>query len=628
MKNMLLHIVTAVTILSFPNLNFAQAPNLGTAAGFVLFSSNGAVGNTGISQLTGNVGTNNGAITAFGNVNGVMHNSNGATASAANDLLGAYNQLNGISGGFSLAPLLGNGDTLNAGVYSISGNTSLSQSLTLNGQGNANAVFIFKIQGALSTTAFAKINLINGAQACNVFWKVEGLVSMASGTFMRGTIIANNAAISMSANDTLEGRALSTTGAITINGLLAYTPVGCGSPLLTGPATPGLASTACFALFSGNGSVINSGITNVIGNIGTNVTLTAGFNPLMVNGTIHPIPDIATAAAAADLLNVYNYLNTLPYDIELLYPAQVGNNLVLTPHTYLMNAATSFTDTLYLNAQGNANAVFVMLVNGALSTSTYAKVKLINGTQAKNVFWKVEGAVNINSYADFKGTIICNNGAISLATGVKLQGRALTTNGALNTSAITASIPSFGCNLLPVSWLYFRGKPGQGNILLEWATTNEMNNGFFTIEKSRDGRKFETLATVNAIAATLNAERHYSFTDKQPYSLTYYRIIQTDKNGQKNYFNTIQVKMNIKPGLKVLNYVEQNTIYVKASGAAPGNGSIELFSMDGKKMSSQKIILTEEVSTYRIEKPLQKGIYLLYIESHGEKLYNGKVVVQ
>jgi len=97
-----------------------------------------------------------------------------------------------------------------------------------------------------------------------------------------------------------------------------------------------------------------------------------------------------------------------------------------------------FTDSLYLNAQGNANAVFVIKINGALTTSTYAKVKLINGAQAKNVYWKIEGAVSLNNYSIFKGTIVSNNGALgALNTGVAIDGRLLTTNGALTTTAAT-----------------------------------------------------------------------------------------------------------------------------------------------------------------------------------------------
>ena len=443
MKKQLLSGFIAVCLLVMTGLMFAQAPTLGTAANFVLFSTDGAVSNTGISQITGNVGTNNGSSTAFGNVNGVMHDNDGASAQAAADLLVAYNQLNSATPTFFPSPLLGNGATLNAGIYSIAEAATLTLGLTLDGQGDANALFIFKIEGSFSTDASAKIHLINGALACNVFWKVEGKVSMASGTTMRGTIIANNAEIVISTGDTLEGRALTTAGSITVDGVLAYTPVGCGSPVLSGPAAPDLASAECFALFTASGELTNTGVSNVTGSVGTNVGSTTGFDALLVSGTIHEIPDVTTATCAADLLVVYNYLNLLPHDIELLYPAQFGRGLVLTPHTYLLNAATELTDSVYLNALGNANAVFVIKIKGALSTSTYSKVILINGAKAENVYWMIDGAVSINNYSIFKGTIVCNNGALgAINTGVDLEGRALLTTGALTTSAVTVIMPT------------------------------------------------------------------------------------------------------------------------------------------------------------------------------------------
>lgn len=455
MKTRILNVLKVAILLIISNLSLAQAPNLGTAASFVLFSTDGAVSNSGISHLTGNVGTNNGSSTAFGNVNGVMHDGDGASAQCAVDLLIAYNLLNSTIPTYFPAPLLGNGQILIAGVYSISSAATLNLDLTLNAQGNANAVFIFKIQGSLSTNADSKIKLINGAKACNVFWKVEGLVSMASGTSMKGTIIANNAAIEMNTGDTLEGRALSTAGAITVDGVLAYTPIGCGSPVLTGPIAPVLGTAACYAIFSGNGAVYNSGITHVTGDIGSNNGSATGYNSLFVNGAIHPIPDGSTAQCAADLAVAYTYINTLPYDIELLYPAQFGNSLVLTPHTYLMDGAATFTDTVFLNAQGNTNAVFVIQINGALTTSTYSNVVLMNGAQAKNVYWKIEGAVSINNYSVFRGTIICNNGALgAFNTGVTLDGRSLTTTGAVTTTAINAVAPAipFGCGTVGISF--------------------------------------------------------------------------------------------------------------------------------------------------------------------------------
>ncbi|MBA3666003.1 MAG: DUF3494 domain-containing protein, partial [Bacteroidetes bacterium] len=243
--------------LLIPTIFLSQAPNLGSAAGFVLFSSNGAITNSGNSHVTGNVGTNNGSSTGFGNVNGGMHDGDAASAQCATDLLIAYNQLNALTPGFFPSSSLGNGQTLNAGVYSIGANSTLNLLLNLDGQGNPNAVFVFKIQGAFSANASSRVKLLNGAKACNVFWKVEGLVSIAAGSTMRGTIIANNAAINMNTGDTLEGRAFSTTGAVTTDGVLAYMPVGCGSPVLTGPPAPALGATACYGIFSSNGAVSN-----------------------------------------------------------------------------------------------------------------------------------------------------------------------------------------------------------------------------------------------------------------------------------------------------------------------------------------------------------------------------------
>jgi len=428
----------------FTSVIFAQAPVLGATANFALFSSNGAVSNTGLSQLTGDVGTNNGSSTNFGNVDGVMHDSDGATATAAAALTVAYNQLNAAIPNFFPAPLLGNGQTLTAGTYSIGQSATLSNTLTLDGGGNANSVFIIKIQGAFSSAAGAQVLLTNGALACNVFWKVEGLVDLATNTTMKGTIIANNAAIVLNTGVSIEGRALSTTGAVTVSGVTVRKPIGCGSAVLTGPLQPVLNSVACYAVFTGNGTVTNSGVSIVTGDIGSNLGLTTGFSSVNVTGTIHTNPDTSTAVCALDLNNVYTYLNTLPTDIQLLYPAAFGQNLVLTPHTYQLNAATVLNGTVFLNAQNNPNAVFVIKINGALSTSTYASVVLQNGAQAKNVFWKVDGAVSLNDYASFKGTIIGNNGAVNMNTGSTVEGRVLSTTGAITTAAITAQITA-GC---------------------------------------------------------------------------------------------------------------------------------------------------------------------------------------
>jgi len=455
MKSKFQLIIAALTLLSCPKVNFGQAPTLGTTANFALFTTVGAVTNSGttyLTHITGNVGSNSApTITGFGNVDGQMHFAGDpASTQCATDLGVAHGQLNAATPTLFPAPLLGNGQTLNPGVYSITNPVvTLNLGLTLDAQGNPNAVFIFQLQGVFSTNTNSKIYLINGAKACNVFWKVDGAVNIGAGTSMKGTIIAGGAIDMSLGGDTLEGRALTINGAVLTNQAFIYTPIGCGSPYLTGPIAPTLATTACYALFSSTGAVTDNGQSYVDGggNVGNNAPVgqTTGFDPLKLTGGQHS-GDASTVQCAADLGNVYAYLNGLaPGDIELLYPAQFGHNLVLTPHTYIMLAAVTFTDTLYLNAENNSNAVFVILVNGAFSTSTHSKVILINGTQARNVYWKIDGAVDINDYSVFNGTII-SHGAMNLETGVILNGRALTVVGALNTYSMTVTITP-GCGI-------------------------------------------------------------------------------------------------------------------------------------------------------------------------------------
>jgi gliding motility-associated-like protein len=442
MKTLLQKGVIILTLLLLTiNIYGQTPPPLGVAADFALFTTNGAVTNVGISQITGNVGTNSGASTGFGNINGQMHDQDGVTASAAFDLNIAYNNLGSQAATMFPGILLGNGQILVPAVYSIAGVTTLNGILTLDGLGDPNACFVIQLGAAFSSNPGSSINLINGTKACNVFWKIDGATNLAAGTTFKGTIVCAGA-IGLTSGDNLEGRALSTTGAITVSNVTVSTPIGCGSPYLTGPIPPNIGSLACYGLLTADGALTNTGVTMIIGDIGTNNGPVSGFNPGNVTGMIHAVPDASTAQGSADMNVLYTYLNGLTCDIELLYPVQFGNSQVLTPHVYCMLSAAMFTDTIFLDAQGNANAIFVIKINGALTTSTYSNVVLIGGTQSSNVFWLVEGSVDINDYSTFRGTLLANNGAISMFVGSTLDGRALSTTGAITTNNVNIEINS------------------------------------------------------------------------------------------------------------------------------------------------------------------------------------------
>jgi len=193
-------------------------PNLGESSNFVLFTSTGAIGNTGISIITGDIGTSAGAVTGFSSpsvVNGVIHIANGATTQASTDLTAAYNQLNALTSTVANHPAAFGTETIFPGIYNVGGAGSVGGTLILDGQGNSSAIFVFKIGGAFTVGAASTITLVNGTMASNVFWLADGAVSMGAYVTMSGTLIANGA-ISMGDGGILNGRLLSTTGAIAI----------------------------------------------------------------------------------------------------------------------------------------------------------------------------------------------------------------------------------------------------------------------------------------------------------------------------------------------------------------------------------------------------------------------------
>lgn len=213
---------------------------------------------------------------------------------------------------------------------------------------------------------------------------------------------------------------------------------------------PDLLTTVCYALFTASGEMTNVNNTLVTGDIGTNLGTSTGFNPLNVNGEIHLSPDVSTGICAVDVNTVFDELNAMSFDTQLANPAMLGNDMILIAQAYLLNAATVLTGNLYLDAESNLDAVFIFHVTGAFSSVINARVILTNGAQAKNVFWKIVGAVDLAANTDFVGTIVSKNGAISIGSSSTLEGRALTTNGAVSINEASITMTP-GCSELSTS---------------------------------------------------------------------------------------------------------------------------------------------------------------------------------
>jgi type VI secretion system secreted protein VgrG len=220
-KRILMGLVLALAgMLACHQATAGQAPvDLGSAATFAVLAGS-TVTSTGITTITGDVGSGPGtAVDGFppGTVSGTIHAGDPVAAQAEADLTTAYND----AAGRVLAPitLAGNigGQTLTPGLYKSTSSLAISSGdLTLDAQGDANAVFIFQMASTLTTTSGRQVILSGGANAANVYWQVGSSATLGTTTIFEGTIMAQ-ISITLQTGATLDGRALARIGAVTLD---------------------------------------------------------------------------------------------------------------------------------------------------------------------------------------------------------------------------------------------------------------------------------------------------------------------------------------------------------------------------------------------------------------------------
>lgn len=216
--------------------------DLGTVGTYSVLGGQ-TVTNTGPSVLSDNVGVSPGtAITGFppGVALGDTHAADAHALQAQNDLTIAYNDAAGQAPDESISGDLG-GLTLEPGVYNASSSIGLTGTVTLDAQGDPDAVFIFQVGSTLTTASASTVALLNDAQACNVFWQIGSSATLGTNTTFVGTIMALTS-ISVTTGTTVDGRALARNGSVTLDSNV-FTQSECetappSSPPPTGSPTP------------------------------------------------------------------------------------------------------------------------------------------------------------------------------------------------------------------------------------------------------------------------------------------------------------------------------------------------------------------------------------------------------
>jgi len=192
--------------------------NLGTSSAYAVLAGS-AITNTGATSVGGDIGISPGtSITGFPpgqQISGTTNVANGAALGAENDLITASNDAAGRTPFTTVSGDLG-GTTLVAGVYHSASSMGLTGTVTLNGGGNLDSVFIFQAGSTLTTASTSTVALENGAQACNVFWQVGSSATLGTTTNFAGTILATTS-ITLNTGATVNGRVLALGGAVTMD---------------------------------------------------------------------------------------------------------------------------------------------------------------------------------------------------------------------------------------------------------------------------------------------------------------------------------------------------------------------------------------------------------------------------
>jgi hypothetical protein len=213
----LMLVISVLTVMQSHAQAQPATVDLDTAADFAVLGGQ-TVTNTGPTIISGDLGVSPGsAVTGFppGVVSGSVHAADATAAQAQTDLTAAYNDAAGRTATDTVSGDIG-GQTLSPGVYSASSSLGITGTLTLDGGGDPNAVFIFQIGSTLTTASSSVVNLVNGAQACNVFWQVGSSATLGTNSTFSGNILALTS-ITVTTGTTIFGRALARNGSVTLD---------------------------------------------------------------------------------------------------------------------------------------------------------------------------------------------------------------------------------------------------------------------------------------------------------------------------------------------------------------------------------------------------------------------------
>ena len=395
---------------------------------------------------------------------------------------------------------------------------------------------------------------------------VSNRVTLNGGSFINGQasstgrVITSNLVLNAASGFTLGGTGtflLQVNGTMTLTNGILYTNANDILEFMAGSAVTGASNT--------------SHVDGPVTKIGT-----SAFTFPVGSGTLYA--PISMSAPASNSTYTAEYF---PTSYVSTTPLQAGLDHISNVEHWIFNKVSG--------ANVNVTLSFATIRSGVVNSLADLRVAKWDGTQWLNL----------------------GNGG---TTGTTAAGTVV------NSSAITTYSPftlgsSNTLNPLPVSLLSFTATLLDNTVNIKWSTANEINNDFFTIEKSVNGIEWTAIATIDAVESNQNVN-FYETTDLSPVNgIQYYRLKQTDLNGQSKYYDKAFVNLTpSKP--EIVAYPNPCSDVLSVNLKTSEQSDLKLLNAFGQIVYSES---TSEQSQVKIDlTQLPAGVYVLEVAVNNE----------
>ncbi|TKB95244.1 T9SS type A sorting domain-containing protein [Pedobacter cryophilus] len=528
------------------------------------------------------------------------------------------------SGPYTSAWVSGSAVIFNVPASTITGATTTFSSITANEDVTVTSGGTINTGATIATITVANGKTLDfGSQAISTaagtgFVKNgAGSLALAGGTYTGGFTLNSGTVILRGVNGMGSG------GTLTING---GTIAGSGNRDLTGKYTSIIVGGNFTLGSSVSPASSSASLTfNAPISLGANDRIISlGANDTRLNGIISSTGGGLTIANSTGIVNelviagsnTYTGPTVIGVDSRLALAATevIPNNSPIT-----LNGGSIFTgqfnetySTLRLTENSN-----IILSSSSVQSHNFSASNLIGWTAGKTLIinnWQG----GYNSTSGTAGKIFFGNNASGLTAQQLSQIKFF--NGTVNSDAVQLStgeiVPT---GTLPISLTSFTGKAVNQTILLNWNTASEVNNSYFDVLRSVDGKSFTAIGKING-SGNSNSAKDYSFVDENPYAgSNYYQLVQHDFDGKTSSSAIISADSKIA-ATQLSVYASSSEVKISISSPNQGKCLLQLFDIAGRKLAEQSVAVNKGFNSVVLPLSLQNGIHFVRYTTDGETI--------